>query len=39
MAKETKRPKFIVYTDGGCAVNPGGPGGVGVVIVNMKTGQ
>lgn len=39
MAKETKMPEFIVYTDGGCAVNPGGPGGVGVVIVNMKTDE
>lgn len=37
MAKRTKMPDYIIYTDGGCAVNPGGPGGIGVVIVNTKT--
>lgn len=25
---------YIVYTDGGCAVNPGGSGGIGVVILS-----
>lgn len=29
----------IVYTDGGCAINPGGPGGVGVVITIPETGE
>ena len=24
---------YIVYTDGGCAINPGGPGGIGVIII------
>ena len=24
--------KYTVYTDGGCAINPGGPGGYGVII-------
>lgn len=35
-----KRPEadYIVYTDGGCAVNPAGPGGIGVVIINTDTG-
>lgn len=28
---------YTVYTDGGCAVNPGGPGGIGVVIINKDT--
>ena len=28
---------YIVYTDGGCANNPGGPGGVGVVAINTRT--
>lgn len=32
-------PDYIVYTDGGCAVNPGGPGGTGVVIINCLTGD
>ena len=31
--------KFVVYTDGGCQVNPGGAGGLGVVILNSETGQ
>lgn len=31
--------RYIVYTDGGCAFNPGGPGGYGVVIVDKKTGE
>lgn len=25
--------KYIVYTDGGCSPNPGGPGGCGIVIL------
>ena len=24
---------FTIYTDGGCLVNPGGPGGYGIVIL------
>lgn len=28
---------YIVYTDGGCAFNPGGPGGCAAVILNAKT--
>ena len=31
--------EYILYADGGCAVNPGGPGGIGVVIVSKKTGE
>lgn len=31
--------RYIVYTDGGCAFNPGGPGGYGAVIVDTKTGE
>lgn len=30
---------YIVYTDGGCAFNPGGPGGCAAVILNAKTGE
>ena len=29
----------IVYTDGGCAINPGGPGGYGVIVINQDTGE
>ncbi len=42
MNKNTKIPKpdtrIIVYTDGGCAINPGGPGGYGVVIIDKDEG-
>ena len=33
---EEKKPpgKYTVYTDGGCAYNPGGPGGIGAVILD-----
>ena len=36
-----KQPEadYIVYTDGGCAVNPAGPGGIGVVIIDTDTGE
>ena len=27
---------YIIYTDGGCMKNPGGAGGIGVAIFNMK---
>ena len=37
--KKENRYDYIVYTDGGCAVNPGGAGGIGVVIINTKTGK
>ena len=30
---------YTIYTDGGCAQNPGGPGGIGVVIVDEKDGS
>ena len=30
---------IVVYTDGGCAVNPGGPGGYGVVVIDKSNGQ
>ncbi len=30
---------YVIYTDGGCAVNPGGRGGYGVVVVNKHTGE
>lgn len=32
-------PDYIVYTDGGCAFNPGGSGGCAAVILNTKTGE
>lgn len=30
---------YIIYTDGGCRYNPGGPGGIGAVIINAETGK
>ena len=30
---------YIIYTDGGCAFNPGGPGGIGIVIISRDTGE
>ena len=30
---------FTVYTDGGCAINPGGPGAFAAIIINNKTGE
>lgn len=30
---------YIIYTDGGCACNPGGPGGIGIVIISRDTGE
>lgn len=36
--KETEQD-YIVYTDGGCAVNPTGPGGIAVVIIDTNTGE
>lgn len=31
-------PNFIIYTDGGCAFNPSGPGAYGAVIISTDTG-
>ena len=31
--------EYTIYTDGGCAVNPGGPGGIGIVMINRKSGE
>ena len=36
---QVANPDFIVYTDGGCAVNPGGPGGIGIVMIDAETGE
>ncbi len=30
---------YIIYTDGGCARNPGGPGGYAAVILDRNTGE
>lgn len=30
---------YIIYTDGGCAFNPGGAGGCATVIVDTETGE
>lgn len=38
-AREDVHPKFLVYTDGGCAFNPGGPGGIGAVIIDQSSGE
>lgn len=37
MAKKIESPDFIIYTDGGCAINPGGAGGAGIIIINTST--
>lgn len=29
----------LIYTDGSCASNPGGPGGVGILIIDQETGE
>ena len=36
---EKSESEYIVYTDGGCDVNPGGRGGIGVVIINKSSGE
>lgn len=32
-------PNYIIYTDGGCAINPSGPGAYGAVIISTDTGE
>lgn len=32
-------PDYILYTDGGCAINPGGPGGYGSILIDNHTGE
>lgn len=34
-----ENPDYIVYTDGGCSFNPGGIGGIGVVIIDCEIGE
>lgn len=36
---DTIQPAYIIYTDGGCAQNPGGPGGCAAVLLNTDTGE
>mgnify|MGYP001625464841 FL=1 len=36
LAKEKLPGKYTVYTDGGCGFNPGGPGGIGAVILDVE---
>ena len=36
---DTIEPAYIIYTDGGCAYNPGGPGGCAAVLINTDTGE
>lgn len=31
--------QYMVYTDGGCSPNPGGPGGFGIVFLDPQTGE
>ena len=37
--EELNSQEYIIYTDGGCDRNPGGAGGIGVVIKNKMTGK
>ena len=37
MAKNTF--DYIIYTDGGCAVNPGEPVGYAAIIIDCSTGE
>lgn len=32
-------PNYIVYTDGGCAINPGGHGAYAAIIIHTDTGE
>lgn len=32
-------PDYIVYTDGGCAINPGGHGAYAAIIIHTDTGE
>lgn len=34
-----RTPDYIIYTDGGCANNPGGQGGYGAVVQDVATGE
>lgn len=34
LAKDKPPVRYTIYTDGGCGFNPGGPGGIGAVILN-----
>lgn len=36
---DATEPAYIIYTDGGCAYNPGGPGGCAAVLINTDTGE
>lgn len=33
---KVKEPDYYIYTDGGCAFNPGGPGSIGVLIIDRE---
>lgn len=38
--QESEEPgNYLAYTDGGCAFNPGGCGGIGIVVINQDTGE
>lgn len=37
--QENSKFDYIIYTDGGCSTNPGGRGGIGIVILNTRTGK
>ena len=39
MGNTVREPVYIIYTDGGCAVNPGGRGGCACVIIDAETGE
>lgn len=39
MVNTNKNADYIVYTDGGCQVNPGGAGAYAAVLIDTKTGE
>ena len=36
---KTSPNSYTIYTDGGCASNPGGTGGIGIVMISEDTGE
>ena len=39
LTAKIENPDYIICTDGGCAFNPGGAGGIGVIITRVSDGN